>query len=396
MIATKWHAEPQGVKDIWFNMAAQAKAEHMRKYPDYQYKPRKSSEKKRRTKKKAAASAASAVVLEIEYPHTITKLDGSPSQDTSNVQGFERIQPIRPVQPIAPLSPSDLRAYPTSRTSTQTVQTFQVFADQGADNVQGVEVQAGNNNVELGAGIPGGQAIGAPIDLEAEAGNNNVQVNNGTSGSQAIGAPIDLEAENVEVGNSVPGGEAIGAAMDLDAEAGDNNAEVGDIFEGIVDLDAFDGQANDYLQNLLDGGADDIAQATHDYYYGAYQGDGGENFADDYLAIEDGEELAAYDEEYDRIAGIHTPRNSSKNSTNSSVVTSKQATFAHTTYTNYGTTIVTLSTKAGNRHQRQSTTFRQYHRVPIDTLSYFCFLFFLVMFLVKPSVLGPYGEIQRL
>ena len=117
---------------------------------------------------------------------------------------------------------------------------------------------------------------------------------------------VDLEAEDAEVGNSVPGGQAIGAAMDLDAEAGDNNAEVGDIFEGIFDLDAFDGQANDYLQNLLDGGADDIAQATHDYYYGAYQGDGGENLADDYLAIEDGEELAAYDEEFDRIAGTHT------------------------------------------------------------------------------------------
>jgi hypothetical protein len=302
-----WHAEPQGVKDIWFNMAAQAKAEHMRKYPEYQYKPRKSSEKKRRTKKKAAASAASTVVVEIEYPHTITKLDGSPSQDTSNVQGFERIQPIQPIQPIAPIRPLKPLQPLREIQALETVQTFQVMADQGADNVQGVEVQAGNNNVELGTGISGGQATGAPIDLEAEAGNNNVQVNNRVSGGEAIGAPIDLEAENAEFGN-LSGGEAIGAAMDLDAEADDNNVELGDGISGVEAMDSpiyLDDFAADYLQNLLDGGYD-IAQATHDHYYGAYQGDAGEDFADDYFPIEDGAELDAYDEEYDRIVAIRT------------------------------------------------------------------------------------------
>ncbi|PMD25624.1 MAT1-2-1 protein, partial [Hyaloscypha hepaticicola] len=39
LIAAAWHAQPQPVKDWWFNKAAEAKAEHMRKYPDYQYKP---------------------------------------------------------------------------------------------------------------------------------------------------------------------------------------------------------------------------------------------------------------------------------------------------------------------------------------------------------------------
>lgn len=54
--------------------ADQAKAEHQRKYPDYQYKPRKSSEKKRRmTKKKAAALAATAQVVETTPVAEITQ-----------------------------------------------------------------------------------------------------------------------------------------------------------------------------------------------------------------------------------------------------------------------------------------------------------------------------------
>jgi HMG (high mobility group) box len=87
-IAARWKEEPQGVKDIWHKMAAEAKAEHMRKYPDYQYKPRKSSEKKRRmSKKKAAALTATALtaeaapntqgatVITVEPTYTITPMD---------------------------------------------------------------------------------------------------------------------------------------------------------------------------------------------------------------------------------------------------------------------------------------------------------------------------------
>jgi len=56
LISTKWHAEPQVVRDYWHMLADQAKVDHKLKYPSYVYKPRKSSEKKRRmTKKKAAA-----------------------------------------------------------------------------------------------------------------------------------------------------------------------------------------------------------------------------------------------------------------------------------------------------------------------------------------------------
>ena len=49
MIATAWHNEPQEVKDYWHSLAAEEKAEHQRKYPNYVYKPRKSTDKKRRS-----------------------------------------------------------------------------------------------------------------------------------------------------------------------------------------------------------------------------------------------------------------------------------------------------------------------------------------------------------
>ncbi|KAN0106297.1 hypothetical protein V8E51_009173 [Hyaloscypha variabilis] len=48
-IATMWHNEPQAVKDFWHRKAAEEKAEHQRKYPNYVYKPRKSTDKKRRS-----------------------------------------------------------------------------------------------------------------------------------------------------------------------------------------------------------------------------------------------------------------------------------------------------------------------------------------------------------
>jgi hypothetical protein len=81
LISTKWKAEPQAVIDYWHAKAAEAKAEHMRKYPDYQYKPRKSSEKKRRmSKKKQAALTATpntqgATVITIEPEYTMTPMD---------------------------------------------------------------------------------------------------------------------------------------------------------------------------------------------------------------------------------------------------------------------------------------------------------------------------------
>jgi hypothetical protein len=91
LIATQWQNEPQEVKDYWHQLAAEAKAEHMRKYPDYQYKPRKSSEKKRRmSKKKQAALTATpnvapttpiipntkgATVITIEPEYTMTPMD---------------------------------------------------------------------------------------------------------------------------------------------------------------------------------------------------------------------------------------------------------------------------------------------------------------------------------
>jgi hypothetical protein len=85
------------------------------------------------------------------------------------------------------------------------------------------------------------------------------------------------------------------------------------------------------------------------------------------------------------------------------MATTKQASFAHTAYTNYGTTIVTAFTEARiviSVIQQLSSISPCLHRhsrlFPISYFLFLFFVFFLVMILVKPSVLGLCGEIQRL
>ena len=56
ILGTQWQQEDAAVRAQYKAQAVQLKQEHMMKYPDYQYQPRKTSELKRRmTKKKAAA-----------------------------------------------------------------------------------------------------------------------------------------------------------------------------------------------------------------------------------------------------------------------------------------------------------------------------------------------------
>jgi hypothetical protein len=79
------------------------------------------------------------------------------------------------------------------------------------------------------------------------------------------------------------------------------------------------------------------------------------------------------------------------------MATTKQATFAHTTYSSYGTTIVTSFTKpesSGHQQPFDNIIVSPSTHFAISLFPYFCV--FLVMFLVKPSVLGPCSEIQRL
>jgi hypothetical protein len=82
--------------------ADQAKAEHQHKYPDYRYKPRKSSEKKRRmTKKKAAALAANTQVVE-----------------TTPVAEIIQFAPTTQVAATTPVAPT-IQAVPTTTVSTE-------------------------------------------------------------------------------------------------------------------------------------------------------------------------------------------------------------------------------------------------------------------------------------
>jgi hypothetical protein len=107
LISNRWHDEPQAVRDYWHKKADEAKAEHKLKYPDYQYKPRKSSEKKRRmTKKKAAALVATTQVVEITPAAEITQfapttqavptttVSAEPSGQSSVVDNNATVNPV--------------------------------------------------------------------------------------------------------------------------------------------------------------------------------------------------------------------------------------------------------------------------------------------------------------
>lgn len=84
ILGTQWQHENVAVRAQYKAAAAELKQEHMSKYPDYQYQPRKTSELKRRmTKKKAAALSQN------EAPaQNILGIGSSPSDhDFSEVPG---------------------------------------------------------------------------------------------------------------------------------------------------------------------------------------------------------------------------------------------------------------------------------------------------------------------
>ncbi|KAE9370569.1 hypothetical protein N431DRAFT_426929 [Stipitochalara longipes BDJ] len=97
LIATKWHAEPKGVKDIWHRMAQEEKAEHQRKYPNYKFTPRKPSEKKRRSTNKKAATLTLQVVSTNQATPTA---QGSSSASTPTVtQSGSTVTIVDPITP---------------------------------------------------------------------------------------------------------------------------------------------------------------------------------------------------------------------------------------------------------------------------------------------------------
>lgn len=64
ILGTQWQQEDAEVIAQYRAQAAQLKQEHMAKYPDYQYKPRKASEVKRRMTKKAKAMSRGEIIKE--------------------------------------------------------------------------------------------------------------------------------------------------------------------------------------------------------------------------------------------------------------------------------------------------------------------------------------------
>ena len=106
MISTKWHAESQAVRDYWHDVAHEAKEKHKLMYPDYVFKPRKSSEKKRRmTKKKAAAftaqaessvdSGEGAVDTSPQYLFKVASCTMSTLHELTALMGVNPMAPIR-------------------------------------------------------------------------------------------------------------------------------------------------------------------------------------------------------------------------------------------------------------------------------------------------------------
>ena len=97
IIGGMWNRESAAVRADYKAQAERMKKEHLRKYPGYQYQPRKPSEKKRRmTKKKAAALAANApyeltasAQLASRYPEN-AEADGEIVQNRKSGPGFNR------------------------------------------------------------------------------------------------------------------------------------------------------------------------------------------------------------------------------------------------------------------------------------------------------------------
>nr|CAG8496766.1 4676_t:CDS:2 [Entrophospora candida] len=58
-VGEMWHREPMEEKLRFQRMADDAKMEHMKKYPEYKYRPRRPHEKRRRTKRPQSSSNAS-------------------------------------------------------------------------------------------------------------------------------------------------------------------------------------------------------------------------------------------------------------------------------------------------------------------------------------------------
>jgi hypothetical protein len=129
-----WEAEDQHVKQLYKAKAEAEKATHLRRYPNYQYQPRKPAEKKRRmTKKKAAALASSSQGLIGSRLHGKTNSMKSASlpitpQVPVDVAGFN--QWIKPAgQTVNPKTSSGFGFAPSAEYVTAQEEDLNVLAE---------------------------------------------------------------------------------------------------------------------------------------------------------------------------------------------------------------------------------------------------------------------------
>jgi hypothetical protein len=78
-----WHREPIEEKSRFQRMADDAKMEHMKKYPEYKYRPRRPHEKRRRTKRPQSSSSSTNGVVNTNNNVDVVA-DSSSTTDSNN------------------------------------------------------------------------------------------------------------------------------------------------------------------------------------------------------------------------------------------------------------------------------------------------------------------------
>ncbi|CAG8840259.1 41755_t:CDS:2, partial [Gigaspora margarita] len=92
-IGILWRNEPLEVKILWQKLAEEAKLEHMRKYPEYKYRPHRPNEKRRRIRRKKNNNEEPKPVIskspqEVTNPRLIKKGANSKLYETEAKKAF--------------------------------------------------------------------------------------------------------------------------------------------------------------------------------------------------------------------------------------------------------------------------------------------------------------------
>jgi len=101
-IGKMWHEEPMEVRLKFQKMAEAAKEEHMKKYPEYRYRPRRPQERKRRAQTRDTPNnrRASAPVLPHRVPSIVENSEYIPTSrrvSSISTEGDNRSPPMNPI-----------------------------------------------------------------------------------------------------------------------------------------------------------------------------------------------------------------------------------------------------------------------------------------------------------